>query len=91
MSDPHIELWAEDEVHFQRHSSITRMWSLRGHQPQIISASTREKVGFLGALNVKTGQLITKRASVFNAESFGDFLQYFLQCTEGKVFLILDN
>jgi len=51
---------------------------------QIMSVSTREKVGFLGALNVKIGQLITKRAPVFNTESFGEFLQYFLQCTEGK-------
>ena len=78
MMNPNIQLWSEDEVRFQRHTSITRMWSPKGCQPQIISASTREKVGFFGALNVKTGQLITKRAPVFNAESFGEFLQYFL-------------
>ncbi|HDN59339.1 MAG TPA: transposase [Candidatus Marinimicrobia bacterium] len=91
MMNPNIQLWSEDEVHFQRHTSITRMWSPKGCQPQIISASTREKVGFFGALNVKTGQLITRKTAVFNATTFEDFLQYLLQQTEGKLLLILDN
>lgn len=30
MKNASIQLWAEDEVHFQRHSTITRMWSLKG-------------------------------------------------------------
>ena len=89
MMNPNIQLWSEDEVHFQRHTSITRMWSPKGCQPQIISASTREKVGFFGALNVKTGQLITRKTAVFNATTFEDFLQYLLQQTEGKLLLIL--
>ena len=41
MNDPTVQLWAEDEVHFQRHSSLTRMWSIKGQQPRVISASTR--------------------------------------------------
>lgn len=91
MKNASIQLWAEDEVHFQRHSTITRMWSLKGKQPRVISASTRQKVGFLGAINLKTGQLLTKKASTFNADTFGDFLYYLLQHTKGKLFLILDN
>jgi len=91
MKDPGIQLWAEDEVHFQRHSTIMRMWSPKGRQPRVISASTRQKVGFFGAINVKTGQLITKRAPAFNADTFGEFLSYLVQRTEGKLFLILDN
>jgi hypothetical protein len=27
MQDPTIQLWCEDEVHFQRHSSLIRMWA----------------------------------------------------------------
>jgi hypothetical protein len=27
MKNPAIQLWAEDEVHFQKHSSIMHMWS----------------------------------------------------------------
>jgi len=91
MRDPSIQLWCEDEVHFQRHSSLIRMWAPKGQQPRVLSASTRQKVGFFEALNLKTGCLLTKEASTFNAETFGDFLRYLLQHTQGKLFLILDN
>ncbi len=92
MNDPNIQLWCEDEVHFQRHSSLIRMWASKEQQPHVLSASTRQKVGYFGALNLKTGSLFTKEASVFNGETFGDFLRYLLQHTEGKIHLIiLDN
>ena len=91
MNDPDIQLWCEDEVHFQRHSSLIRMWAPKGQQPRVLSASTRQKVGFFGALNLKTGCLLTKEASTFNAVTFGDFLSYLFQHTEGKIHLILDN
>lgn len=91
MKDPDIQLWCEDEVHFQRHSSLIRTWAPRGQQPRVDSASTREKVGFFGAVNVKTGCLLTKDAPTFNGETFGDFLRYLLQSTQGKLHLILDN
>ena len=91
MKDPSIQLWCEDEVHFQRHSSLIRMWSPRGQQPLVPSASTREKVGFFGALELKTGSLVTQEAATFNGETFGDFLHYLLQSTQGKLHLILDN
>jgi len=67
------------------------MWAPKGQQPRVLSASTRQKVGFFGALNLKTGCLLTKEAPTFNAETFGDFLCYLLQHTQGKLYLILDN
>jgi transposase len=91
MKDPTIQLWAQDEVHFQRHTSLTRMWSAVGQQPRIASDSTRQKVGLFGAVNLKQGCLFTQMAPVFNAQSFGDFLCSLLQQTTGKIFLILDN
>ncbi len=91
MTDPTVQLWAGDEVHFQRHSTLTRMWGRRGQQPRVRSASTREKVGFFGAVNVKTGDLITQPATTFNAESFKPFLQLLLHQTQGPLSLILDN
>jgi len=84
MKDPNIQLWCEDEVHFQRHSSLMRMWAPKGQQPHVPSASTREKVGFFGAVNLKTGVLVTKDAPTFNSETFGDFLDYLLQATHGE-------
>jgi transposase len=91
MKDPTVQLWAEDEVHFQRHTSITRMWAPVGQQPRIASDSTRQKVAFFGAVNLKQGCLLTQMAPVFNADTLGDFLCYLLQHTKGKIFLILDN
>jgi len=91
MKDPNIQLWCEDEVHFQRHSSLIRMWAPKGQQPRVPSASTREKVGYFGALNLKTGCLLTQEAPTFNAETFGDFVCHLLQGTQGKLYLILDN
>ena len=91
MNDPNIQLWCADEVHFQRHSSLTRMWAPKGQQPHVLSASTRQKVSFFGALNLKTGSLLTQETTTFNAATFGDFLYHVLQRTEGKIYLILDN
>jgi transposase len=91
MKDPNIQLWCEDEVHFQRHSTLIRMWAPKGQQPRVLSASTRQKIGYFGALNLKTGCLLTQEAPTFNAETFGDFLRHLLQHTSGKLYLILDN
>jgi len=91
MQDPTIQLWCEDEVHFQRHSSLIRMWAPKGQQPRVISPSVRHKVGFFGALNLKTGQLVTQEAPTFSALTFGDFIRYLLQSTQGQIYLILDN
>jgi transposase len=91
MQDPTVQLWCEDEVHFQRHSSLVRMWAPKGQQPRILSPSVRHKVGFFGALNLKTGQLVTQEAPTFSAQTFGNFIRYLLQSTQGKIFLILDN
>jgi transposase len=91
MRDPTIQLWCEDEVHFQRHSSLTRMWAPKGQQPRVLSPSVRHKVGFFGALNLKTGCLLTQEAPTFNSETFGDLIRYLLESTHGKIYLILDN
>jgi len=91
MKDSRIEVWAEDEVHFQRASSLTRTWAPRGKQPRVLSASTREKIGFFGAVSLATGQLVTQTAPTFNAESFQHFLCYLLCFAQGPILLILDN
>lgn len=91
MKDPNIQLWAEDEVHFQRHTSLMRMWSVKGKQPRVLSASTRQKIGFFGAINLKTGRLLTQEAVTFNADTFGSFVSFILKRTRGKIFIIMDN
>jgi transposase len=91
MSDPHMHLWAEDEVHFQRHTTLTRMWAPMGHQPRVLSASTREKIGFFGAIDLTTGRLVTQEAATFNADTFGSFISFLLMQTKGTIFMIMDN
>jgi transposase len=91
MRDPHIHLWAEDEVHFQRHTTLTRMWAPKGHQPRVLSASTRQKIGFFGAIDLNTGRLLTQEAATFNPETFGSFVSFLLTQSRGKIFMIMDN
>ena len=68
-----IAMYTTIETLWKRHSTIMRMWSPKGRQPRVISASTRQKVGFFGAINVKTGQLITKKAPVSIVIPSGSF------------------
>jgi transposase len=91
MQDPNIQVWSEDEVHFGRYATIIRTWSSKGKQPSVISASTRQNVGFFGVVNVKTGQLLTRESKVFNGNNFMSFVRYLVKRVKGRNFLILDN
>lgn len=91
LKDQAIEVWAEDEVHFHRTTSLTRTWAPLGRQPRILSASTREKIGFFGAVSLKTGRLLTQESSTFNSETFHHFLCHLLKHTRGSILLIMDN
>jgi transposase len=91
MEDPNIQVWCEDEVHFGRYATLIRTWSPKGEQPSVISASTRENVGFFGVVNVKTGQLLTRESKVFNGVNFTSFIRYLVKQVKGKNYLILDN
>lgn len=92
-SDPKLQIWSEDECHFQRAATVVGMWSLKGQQPHIPSDSTKEKISFFGAVNLHTGSFQFREEPTFNAESFGAFLEQLLPTlTEStKAILILDN
>jgi len=91
MQDPQVQLWCEDEAHFQRHGSLIRMWAPQGRQPHWLAHSCCEKVAFLGALNLKTGYLETQETSTFNAHTFQDCIPQLLQVTRDYICLMLDN
>ena len=93
-ADPQAEVWFGDEVHFQLHTTTTRMWALKGCQPEIASKPGREKVGFIGVVCPATGELFTKIAFRFNTPTFVSFLKCFLAARKGsgkKIWLVLDN
>lgn len=88
-----FELYFEDEVHFQRNTSIVRAWSLKGETVEIKSPPVKEKTSFLGALGADNGQLITMEAKQFCALSFKKFIIKILNTaqTDKKIVLVLDN
>ncbi len=87
------EIYFEDECHFQRSTTITRAWSLKGSTPEVKSPAVKEKVSVLGAVGMDNGQLITMEAAWFNANSFKAFLKRIIKMarTKKKILLVLDN
>ena len=96
MRDPDVDLWAQDEVHFQQHGSRCRMWiPPECKDPVLYHAPTRKSVGYFGAVRLRDGKLICRRETErFNGESFRDFLQLLKRsaCRSGRqVVMIVDN
>jgi transposase len=76
MRNPSVDLWAEDEVHFQQHGSRCRMWvPPEDKNPVLLHPPTRRSVGYFGAVRLRDGKLFCRReAESFNAETCFDFL-----------------
>jgi transposase len=71
------------------------MWWPRGSQPQIPSAPTRKKIGYWGAVDIRTGSLCVQlHESKFNWITFHDFLERFLRTkyrSKQRQLMIIDN
>jgi transposase len=96
MRDPEVDLWAEDEVHFQQHGSRCRMWiAPEIADPVVWHEPTRKSVGYFGAVRLCDGKLVYRREDhKFNAESFLEFLKQLKlsACRSGRrVIVVLDN
>jgi transposase len=95
-NDPDIELWAIDEVIFQLHGSVCRMWVPKDVKDPIIHFHpTRKSVGYFGAVRLSDGKFVYQRPyDRFNGETFMDFMKYLRMITarskKRNVFL-LDN
>lgn len=87
------EVYFEDEVHFQRSTSIIRSWSLKGIVSEIKSPPVKEKISFFGAMGADNGQLIIMEANPFCAVSFRSFLETVMKkaTTKKKILMVLDN
>lgn len=96
MRDPDVDLWAEDEVHFQQHGSRCRMWiPPEVKDPVLFHESTRKSAGYFGAVRLRDGKLVyRKEEKIFNAETFWVFLKQLkkVSAKAGRnVVVILDN
>lgn len=89
-----IDLWFEDECHFQQHGSRYSMWiPPEIKDPVLQHAPTRKKQGVMGAVQVCTGTLVTRCEDTFNAATFQSFLEHMLHHrTPGHMMVVvLDN
>jgi len=89
-----IDLWFEDECHFQQHGSRLSMWiPPEIKDPVLYHAPTRKIQGVLGAVQAHNGRLLTQFEDTFNANTFQSFLEYVLRyrAADKKIVLVLDN
>lgn len=92
--NPKIDLWFEDECHFQQHGSRCAMWiPPEETDPVVLLAPTRKYVGVFGAVRIKDGCLVTQKDAIFDSETFLIFLKRLLFCRRPgrKMFIVLDN
>lgn len=61
--------------------------------PVLLHAPTRKSVALFGAVNLRTGQLVTQFCSPFNAVTFGAFLRTLLRhrSPTRRLVVVLDN
>jgi len=89
-----IDLWFEDECHFQQHgSSYSMRIPPEIKDPILLHAPTRKKQGVFGAVQIAEGRLVTHLEQTFNALTFQSFLEYVLKYRKPNklMVLVLDN
>ena len=83
-----------DECHFQQHGSRIRMWVPPEHiDPVQLLAPTRKSIALFGAVNNRSGRLLTQFEKKFNAMTFQSFLEKLIKHgSKGRLnVIILDN
>lgn len=91
---PNVDIWFEDEYHFQQYGSRCTMWiPPEEKDPTVFHAPTRRRTSVFGAVNLHNGQFVSNFFPVFNAITFIEFLkQLLLHKQKGKILtLVLDN
>ena len=88
-----IELWYEDECHFQQHGSRCNMWiPPENIDPIVLLSPTRKSIGVVGAVCPNDGRFVKMISPIFNAETFLLFLKRLLKRKiNHKLVLVLDN
>lgn len=96
IEDDSLDIWCEDEVHFQQYGSRCRMWvPPEVKEPVLMHSPTRESIGYFGAVRLRDGKFVYQREDeVFNKETFWSFLKtlHKKSChSKKRVIVILDN
>jgi len=89
-----IDLWFEDECHFQQHGSRCAMWiPPEDVDPILLHEPTRKNVAVFGAVRPDDGRLVTQRGEKFNADTFLSFLKRLLRHRRRghRMVVVVDN
>ena len=89
-----IDLWFEDECHFQQHGSRCVMWvPPEDSDPVVLHAPTRKCIGTFGAVRVHDGRFVARKECKFDATTFLSFLKQLLRHRrrDKLMLVVLDN
>jgi transposase len=89
-----IDLWCEDECHFQQHGSRCAMWiPPENLDPVVLHAPTRKQMAVFGAVCPADGRMVTMPAETFDTQRFQAFLGRLLRRRRHgcKMVIVLDN
>lgn len=89
-----MDLWSLDECHFQQHGSRCAMWvAPEEDDPIVYHEPTRRSISLFGAVNLRSGRMLTMMISPFDSASFEAFLHYLdvHRNRHRRMHVILDN
>ncbi len=82
----------QDELEIHRHPTLTRMWGLKGIQPEVPSPGENEKKVVYGGVDYATGRITYMVAATKSGYNFMAFLTVLLKSYAGrKIRLVCDN
>jgi transposase len=95
-SNPEVDVWSLDEVHFQQYGSRCRMWvPPEDKDPVLRHHPGRKSIGYFGAVRLGDGMFVYSRENLqFNGQTFWDFMKLLRQRSRRKgkcVVIIIDN
>ena len=85
------KIFFQDEAGFQSDAPLGRTYGLKGKTPVVETSGQRQSLSVISAVNARGEFWAATYTSKLNAELFIVFLESFLQCQTGKVFLVVDG
>jgi len=85
------KIFFQDEAGFQSDAPLGRTYGLKGKTPVVKTSGQRQSLNVISAVNARGEFWAATYTSKLNAELFVVFLESFMKCQTGKVFLVVDG
>ena len=85
------KIFFQDEAGFQSDAPLGRTYGLKGKTPVVQTSGQRQSLNVISAVNARGEFWAATYTSKLNAELFVVFLESFMACQTGKVFLVVDG